>query len=159
MEPSQSDPALGPALRRAWVGYQSRLDAAMTAAGFGDRGFPDARVLRLCREGVMTVSALGRELGVTRQRASAIVGTLVERRYVTLEPSPSDAREKIVTLTPRASEFLTARSHAARRIERNMRTRVGDDAYETLCEVLETIGGPEQPRMRDYLRKMRVPEV
>ena len=32
-----------PRLRRAWLGYQLRLDQAMAEAGFGERGFPDGR--------------------------------------------------------------------------------------------------------------------
>jgi hypothetical protein len=35
---------LGPALRRAWVGYQQQLDEELAKAGFDDRGFPDGRV-------------------------------------------------------------------------------------------------------------------
>ena len=53
---------LGGALRRAWVGYQHRLDTAMAAAGFGEGKFPDGRVLRLCSgQAGSTISAVGRE--------------------------------------------------------------------------------------------------
>jgi DNA-binding MarR family transcriptional regulator len=160
MNPSQSGrPALGPALRRAWDGYQRRLDEAMAAAGFGDRGFPDGRVLRVCRAGETTISRVGRELGITRQGASKIVASLVDRRYVVLKPSADDAREKIVTLTPRAVEYLDAQRTAARRIEREIRRQVGDDAFNSLWETLEVIGGTEQPRMRDYLRHVRAGQM
>ena len=91
---------LGPALRRAWVGYQRRLDQEMAAAGFADRAFPDGRVLRMCSgPEETTVSEIGRELGITRQGASKIVGGLREGRYVTVGPSATDGRERIVTLT------------------------------------------------------------
>lgn len=160
MNPSQSRrPALGPALRGAWVGYQRQLDEAMAAAGFGDRSFPDGRVLRICRDGDITISQVGRELGITRQGASKIVAGLVDRRYVTLKSSPVDAREKVVTLTSRAVEYLTAQRIAARRIEREIRRKVGDDAFQTLHEALEAIGGTEQPRMRDYLRQTRARQM
>src|ERR1039458_6918508 len=50
---------LGAALRRAWLGYQLRLDRAMAEAGFGERKFPDGRVLRLCSsEAGSTISAI-----------------------------------------------------------------------------------------------------
>jgi hypothetical protein len=45
---SPTSPGLGAALRRAWLGYQLRLDRAMTEAGFGKRQLPDGRVLRAC---------------------------------------------------------------------------------------------------------------
>jgi hypothetical protein len=63
-----------PALRQAWVGYQRRLDEQMATAGFEDRGFPDGLVLRICsRTPGVTISQIGRELGITRQGAAKVV--------------------------------------------------------------------------------------
>jgi hypothetical protein len=54
---------LGPAVRRAWIGYQRRLDMAMADAGFDERRVPDGRVLRLCSDPAgSTISNIGREL-------------------------------------------------------------------------------------------------
>jgi DNA-binding MarR family transcriptional regulator len=146
--------ALGAALRSAWVGYQRRLDEAMAVAGFPDRRYPDGRVLRLCaRTGQVTASLIGRELGITRQGAGKIVTALRDRGYVVLEPSPADAREKIVTLTPRALDYLAAQRAAARRIEQELRGQLGTQAFDDLSALLDALGGQEdQPRMRDYLR-------
>ncbi|MGP0048983.1 MAG: MarR family winged helix-turn-helix transcriptional regulator [Solirubrobacteraceae bacterium] len=144
---------LGGALRHAWVGYRRRLDAALAVAGFGDRGLPDGRVLRICaRSGNTTVSEIGRELGITRQGASKIVAGLAERRYVTLTGSATDRREKIITLTPRATDYLAAHAQAARRIEHELRAQIGNDAFDSLHRLLGALGGDEQPRMSDYLR-------
>src|SRR5204863_2676083 len=90
MKPSQSDAShsLGPTLRRAWLGYQRRLDTAMAAAGFDDRRFPDGRVLRMCRDRIeTTTSAIGRELDITRQGAAKLVADLHERGYVSIDQS------------------------------------------------------------------------
>src|ERR1700722_11872314 len=90
---------LGPSLRRAWLGYQRRLDAAMAEAGFGERTFPDGRVLRLCSPpSGSTISAIGRELGITRQGASKVVARLRADDYVVVSDSPTSAREKSVVL-------------------------------------------------------------
>lgn len=146
--------ALGGALRSAWVGYQRRLDEAMAAAGFPDRRYPDGRVLRLCTgTGNVTASLIGRELGMTRQGAGKIVTTLRDRGYVVLEPSAADGREKVVTLTPLALDYLAAQRAAARQIERELRDRLGADAFDVLANLLDALGGQDdQPRMRDYLR-------
>lgn len=127
----------------------------MAAAGFADRGFPDGRVLRLCaRSDEVTASRIGRELGITRQGAGKIVAGLRDRGYVTLGPSPGDAREKAVTLTPRARDYLAAQRAAARRIEQELRDQVGEAGLEGLLALLEALGGDEdQLRMRDYLRR------
>lgn len=145
---------LGGALRRAWVGYQRLMDEELSAAGFDDRGFPDGRVLRICsRSAEATISQIGRELGITRQGASKIVARLRDRRYVTLHASATDGREKIVKVTERATGYLAAQRKAARRIERRLRAEVGAEAFDSLSLLLKALGGDEQPRMRDYLRK------
>jgi DNA-binding MarR family transcriptional regulator len=146
--------ALGGALRSAWVGYQRRLDEAMAAAGFPDRRHPDGRVLRLCaRASQTTASQIGRELGITRQGAGKIVTALLDRGYVTLESSPTDGRERVVTLTPRALDYLAAQRAAARRIERELRDLLGAEAFDGLYVLLDALSGEQdQPRMRDYLR-------
>ncbi len=150
---------LGAALRRAWVGYQRRLDEEMAAAGFADRGFPDGRVLRMCSGPTdTTVSHIGRELGITRQGASKIVAGLRDRRYVALRTSATDGREKIVTLTPRAVDYLAAQRKAARDIENRLRRDVGERGFEILYRLLEALGGDDEVGLRDYLRKMRIEE-
>jgi len=153
--PGRRPLALGGALRRAWVGYQQRLDQEMAAAGFPDRGFPDGRVLRLCaRSDQVTASQIGRELGITRQGAGKIVADLRDRGYVTLGSSPGDSRQKVITLTTRARDYLAAQRAGARRIEQEVTERLGAEALEGLFALLEAFGGDEdQPRMRDYLRR------
>jgi DNA-binding MarR family transcriptional regulator len=147
--------ALGVSLRRAWIGYQLLLDREMAAAGFADRGFPDGRVLRLCAgSDSVTASEIGRDLGITRQGAGKIVAGLRDRGYVTLDASTSDGREKTVTLTRRARDYLEAQRSATSRIERELRKKVGDDVFESLWVLLDAINGDEElPRMRDYVRR------
>ena len=135
-------PGLGPALRRGWSGYHGRLNAELAAAGFGDRGFPDGRVLRICRRSVgTTISQIGRELGITRQGAGKIVASLRDRSYVTLSDSPTDGREKIVELTQRAVDFLDAHRRAARKIEGELRAQVGQERFDDLYGVLSILEG------------------
>ncbi len=146
--------ALGGALRRAWIGYQRRLDGELAAAGFAGRGFPDGRVLRLCAQAEeVTASQIGRELGITRQGAGKVVAALRDRGYVTLRTSSSDHREKVVSLTPRAHDYLAAQRSASRQIERELRKQIGSEAFESLLQLLDALGGYDQPQMRDYLRR------
>jgi DNA-binding MarR family transcriptional regulator len=154
--PRREPAHLGPALRRAWIGYQRRLDDEMAAAGFGERGFPDGRVLRMCRAAPTTTAQIGRELGITRQGASKVVARLQERGYVQLQPSPTSAREKTVSITPRAIAYLDTQRNAARRIERRLRRELGDAAFDALASLLDALGGADQPPMRDDLRQLGV---
>lgn len=143
---------LGPALRAAWVGYRRRLEAELAAAGFADHALLDGRVLRICsRSEDVTVAEIGRELGMTRQGAGKLVAGLSARGYVDLTPSLADRREKLVTLTPRALAYLEAHRSAARRIERDLRDEIGDEAFQALGQLMAALAGAEQPRLADYL--------
>jgi DNA-binding MarR family transcriptional regulator len=143
---------LGPALRRAWVSYQGELDKAMAAAGF-DRAFPDGRVLRMCRAPAeMTISQIGRELGITRQGASKLITSLRDRGYVTINDSTTNGREKIVKLAPYGLDYLATHQRAARAIERRTRRELGVDGFAALGRLLEALTTDDEPRLRRYLR-------
>jgi DNA-binding MarR family transcriptional regulator len=145
---------LGPALRRAWVGYQLRLDAAMAAAGFDDRRFPDGRVLRFCSApSGSTISAIGRELGITRQGAAKVVAHLRESDYVRVADSETSGREKTVTLTARGIEYLAAQREATRAIDGQLRTELGEAGFAGLFALLDALGENGQVRMRAYLQR------
>ena len=149
---SSEDVPLGPALRRAWVAYQQRLDAALADAGFDDRRLPDGRVLRMCRDSPdTTIARIGRELDITRQGAAKIVADLRDRGYVTVEPSPTSGREKALALTPRAHEYLAAIARAARAIEDEVEAQLGPEPLEALRRLLGALGAEENLRMRDYI--------
>jgi DNA-binding MarR family transcriptional regulator len=135
---------LGGALRRAVVGYRLRMDTELATAGFTDRRFPDGRVLGICAgPGETTISDIGHELGITRQGASKIVAGLRQRGYLAVTPSAADGREKILTLTPRASEYLQARRQAANAIERALRDQIGADGEEQLLRFLDLVAGDD----------------
>ena len=126
----------------------------MADAGFGERRFPDGRVLRLCSgQAGSTISAIGRELGITRQGASKVVGHLRDRGYVTVADSPTSKREKSVTLTSRGIDYLQAQRAAARAIDGELRAALGAEGFSSLFSLLGALdhGGPE--RMRAYLRR------
>jgi predicted transcriptional regulator len=98
------------------------MDRAMADAGSGERRFPDGRVLRLCSgEAGSTISAIGREVGITRQGASKVVTDLRDRGYVTVADSTTSKREKSVTVTSRGIDYLADQSAAARTIEDELR--------------------------------------
>ena len=147
---------LGAALRRAWLGYQLRLDEGLAAAGFGDRGFPDGRVLRICAANPdgTTISQIGRELGITRQGASKTVASLRERRYVIVAPSATSGREKVVTLTPRAIDYLAAVRKTRQTIERQVRAELGPNAFAALTQLLDALHADDDMPLSDYIRKI-----
>ena len=163
--PSDVDPAgsdaptlertvgLGPGLRRAWLGYRLRLDAAMADAGFGDQRLPDGRVLRFCSDPAgSTISAIGRELGISRQGAGKVVAHLRERGYVTVVDSPTSDREKSVKVTVRGTECLRAQQRVIRAIDDQLRAELGAAGFSGLQALLNALDQGEQVRMSTYLQ-------
>ena len=148
--PRAGQGALGNALRRALASYRRQTDEALAAAGFADRRFPEGRVLLMCAApGETTISDIGRRLGITRQGASKIVAALRERGYVVVTPSAGDGREKILTLTPRAVEFLLTIHRASGDIEARLREKIGAEGVEQLFRVLDMLAGGEAVRPED----------
>ena len=126
----------------------------MAQAGFGERTFPDGRVLRLCsgRAG-STISAIGRELGITRQGASKVVAHLRDRGYVAVADSPTSKREKSVIVTPRGTDYLTHQRAAARAIEDDLRAELGETVLSALGALLDALDTGEDVRLHAYLRR------
>ncbi|MFZ0251236.1 MAG: MarR family transcriptional regulator [Acidimicrobiales bacterium] len=152
IEPTSA--GLGAALRRAWLGYQLRLDRAMADAGFGERRFPDGRVLRVCSDRAgSTISAIGRELGITRQGASKVVAELRDHGYVAVADSSTSKREKSVVLTPLGVDYLAQQRAAAEVIEDQLRAELGDVTFTALDSLLAALDAGDGLRLRAYLRR------
>jgi DNA-binding MarR family transcriptional regulator len=126
----------------------------MTDAGFGERRFPDGRVLRLCSgQAGSTISAVGRELGITRQGAGKVVGHLRDRGYVTVADSATSKREKSVVLTSRGIDYLRVQREAARSIEDELRAALGEEGFSGLFALIGALDRDDQTRMRTYLQR------
>ncbi len=129
----------------------------MTEAGFGDRRFPDGRALRVCSEEAgSTISAVGRELGITRQGAAKVVAELRARGYVVVADSTTSKREKSVAITPRGAAFLAHQSATARKIEDELRAELGDATFAALDSLLGALDVGDEVRLRAYLRRSSI---
>jgi DNA-binding MarR family transcriptional regulator len=144
--PPPGQAALARALRRALTGYWRLVGTELAAAGFADRRFPEGRVLVQCAApGDTTISDVGRRLGITRQGAGKIVSRLREDGYLTVSASATDGREKVLSLTPRAEQFLATLAEASRTVQARLREQIGADGLEQLLRTLDLLaelGGP-----------------
>jgi DNA-binding MarR family transcriptional regulator len=126
----------------------------MAEAGFGERRFPDGRVLRVCSdEDGSTISAVGRELGITRQGAGKVVAELRDRGFVEIADSTTSKREKSVVLTPLGSDYLARQRAAARAIEQEIRAELGEVTFAALGSLLVALDAGDGVRLRAYLRR------
>ena len=63
-------------------------------------------LLRLEKDGAVTVSSLARAEGMRPQSMSAIVAPLQERGLIHGAPDPSDGRQTLMSLTPKCLKWL-----------------------------------------------------
>lgn len=125
----------------------------MAEAGFGERNFPDGRVLRVCSgQAGSSISAIGREIGITRQGATKVVVHLRERGYVAVADSTTSKREKAVTITPRGIDYLAHQHAAARSIEDELRAELGEAGFSALGALLDALDAGDGARLGAYLR-------
>ncbi|MCV7196447.1 transcriptional regulator [Mycobacterium angelicum] len=131
---------LGTAMRVAWWSYVRRVDDEMEAAGFPDRSYSILYVFVLyAQPAPITISEIGRLFGISRQAASKVVAELRDRGYVQTTTSTTDQREKVVELTQKANDFMTARLRTAGALDRAIRKRIGDDGLEGLIKGLHAV--------------------
>lgn len=152
---------LGQTMRVAWWSYVRRLDIDMEAAGYPERRFAMNYVFALyAQPGPITISEMGRQFDVSRQAASKIVAELRQRGYVDVTASTSDQREKIVELTPKAIEHVTARLRAAAALDSEIRERVGDAGLGDLYRALEAVGEVARGKADfDPANRFRAPSI
>ncbi len=77
-----------------------------------DLGLPEYRprfspiVRTLVADGPLSIRELAKAVGVTHSAASQTVAQLAKAGFVSLEPGPTDARQRIVHLTDKTRELL-----------------------------------------------------
>ncbi|MFI7065613.1 MarR family winged helix-turn-helix transcriptional regulator [Kribbella sp. NPDC050124] len=120
------------------------LRADTAGQGFDDQGRSDGFVLRTLDAGPTSISGLAARLEITKQGASQIVDDMERRGYVERRPDPSDARARLLHLTPRGEAALKAARKFHQAYERKLRRQYGDDAIDTVRAVLTSMAGEAQ---------------
>ncbi|HET6865910.1 MAG TPA: MarR family winged helix-turn-helix transcriptional regulator [Solirubrobacteraceae bacterium] len=119
-----------------------------------DAGHPGARPIHgfalqaVGRDGV-TVSELGRRLGVTKQAASKTVASLESLGYVHRVAHPEDQRAALVMRAARGDEMLALSAEIFGRIHAEIAERLGKAQLQALEAALDEIAGERGPKLGD----------
>src|SRR3712207_4244692 len=92
---------------------ESRLLAALVAAGFDDITIAQGRIAARIAPGGTRLTALAEQALVTKQTAGHLVDQLERAGYVRRVPDPTDARARLVQMAERGLEVVAV----ARRVE------------------------------------------
>ena len=137
-------PDIGILLLLADQEFVRELREHVAAEGFDDQGRSDGFVFRTLSAGPTTISGLAERLEITKQGAGQIVDDMERRGYVERRPDPSDARAKLLHLTERGEAALSTARKFHQTYERRLRKRFGDEAIDTLRDVLTDMAGEAQ---------------
>ncbi|WP_329001997.1 MarR family transcriptional regulator [Kribbella sp. NBC_00709] len=137
-------PDIGILLLLADQEFVRDLREHIAAQGYADQGRSDGFVLRTLGAGPTTISRLAERLEITKQGAAQIVDDMERRGYVERKPDPTDARARLLHLTGQGTAALAAARRFHQAYERRLRKRFGDEAIDTLRDVLTDMAGEAQ---------------
>ena len=113
-----------------------RLRAAFAAAGLDGIRPAQAVALVPLAAGGLHASDLADRLRVSRQAVAQAVVALERHDYVLRGPHPSDARARIIELTPRGRHALRVMRSTALDVEKRWRDALGEHRFGELRETL-----------------------
>lgn len=127
------------------------LRAAFADAGLDGIRPAQAVALIPLATGGLHASDLADRLKVSRQAVAQVIAVLERHDYVVRGPHPSDARARIIELSPRGREVLRVMRSNALDVERQWRKTLGEKRFSDLRETLAVLlsadaqGGPAGP--------------
>jgi DNA-binding MarR family transcriptional regulator len=97
------------------------------------------QVMWIAAAGGLTVPAIARRLGVTRQNVQRIANDLAADGLATFNANPDHRRSPLLGLTPRGRAVLDEINHAAARRNLYTAAQLGDDGTRRLRELLDHV--------------------
>jgi len=121
--------------------------------------FAQARALfMLAARKQLTVSQLGRLLGVGNPTASILVQQLVERGLVTRTEDTGDRRHTLVRLSEKGAEIGAGRRKAREQQWQRWLTQLSDDELNALAHGLSAIVTVVKKELEDEIQQVAPPE-
>ena len=120
-----------------------RMRAAFAAAGLDGIRPAQAVALVPLATGGLHASDLADRLRISRQAVAQAVAALERHDYVVRGPHPSDARARIIELTPRGRHALRVMRSAAIELEKRWRDVLGEHRFGELREMLLALRSAE----------------
>ncbi len=129
----------GVLLNLAFGAFKQELHAELARVGFDDVGPSFGYIFRLLAKKPTNLRDVAAALRITAPGALKIVNDMVDKGYVERQEHPGDARQKLLSLTPRARRAMVAAHDFHVEFERSLATQVGMRQASAARIVLEAI--------------------
>lgn len=139
MPPDRQQPNLGVLLFVAYRALEQRAHDAVAAAGFTDLTLAQERIAARVGPQGTRVSELAEQARVTKQTAAFLVEQLEAKGYLQRIPDPRDRRARLVRLTPRADQAVSAANAGVEQALLEWAEHVGTDRLQRLYEILRDL--------------------
>ena len=120
----------------AYRATEERVFAAVRAAGYGDVTLAQGRLFARIAPGGTRITDLAEQGRVTKQTAGFLVDGLERAGYVRRVPDPSDARARLVQISPRGEAAVAVAREAEAEIEAEWERHLGAEATAELRRAL-----------------------
>src|SRR5918997_5277436 len=130
---------LGVLLREAFVALNDVVLARLADRGHGVVRAAHGAVFQYLDDTGTTVSVLAERAQITKQAMAELVRHLEIHGYVERVPHPTDRRAKLVLPTDRGRDIITIAQQLAPELENQVRSVLGPNRFQALCEDLQTI--------------------
>src|SRR3712207_3370565 len=124
---------------------ESRLLAALVAAGFDDITIAQGRIVARIAPGGTRLTALAEQTLVTKQTAGHLVDQLERAGYVRRVPDPTDARARLVQMAERGLAVVEIARRVGARVAAEGTADLGEEDTAHLRATLERLRGITDP--------------
>jgi DNA-binding MarR family transcriptional regulator len=124
---------------------ESRVFAALAAAGYDDFTPAQARVFQRIDPDGTRLTALAERAQVTKQTAGFLVDQLERAGYVERVPDPADARARLVRVAPRGTKAIADTVGVIAEIEAEWEAHLGTRRWKQLRAALDDLGAITDP--------------
>ncbi len=136
---------------------ESRVFAALAAAGFTDLSVAQGRVAARIGPAGTRVTELAEQAGVTKQTAGYLVDQLERAGYVRRVADPTDARARLVQLADRGAAAREVARATEVEVEGEWSAHLGPRATEQLRRALTRLRDVADPFVRDVAHERQSP--
>ncbi|MFZ6710553.1 MarR family winged helix-turn-helix transcriptional regulator [Undibacterium sp. TC9W] len=147
----QENMDLGVLLNLAFGSFKEQLHQHLAQQGYADVGSSFGYVFRLLENNPQNLKQLAESLGMTPQGALKIINDMEAKAYVRREDDTTDARVRLLHLTPRALALMKVARAFHQEFEHRLIESMGASKVKAMRAVLEHINADAEygvPKLR-----------